>query len=270
MLGVLFSCKEPATIDDKAKEVLLFGTFHYNNPGADVAKTKSFDILSEQSQLELENISSSNLEYNPNKIFVEWPYDNQNELDSLYQLYRENNYFTNDSLSEFHLKNEIFQLAFRIAKKNNLDKVYGIDFLETEFPFQKVMLDIESNNQNSLKEKLDNSIASYTKDFDNMIDSGASLRELSLALNTKEMKFMSNDLHNNLMSIAGSKDQFNGVYLTSEWYKRNLYMWSLIQKQTSESDKRIMVLAGSSHTAMIELFIKEHNDWKIKELKDVI
>ena len=35
------------------KEALLIGTFHYNNPGADVAKTKSFDILSEDSQLEL-------------------------------------------------------------------------------------------------------------------------------------------------------------------------------------------------------------------------
>lgn len=268
-------CKEESainnqSIDSPKNEVLLIGTFHYHNPGADVVKTKSFDILSETSQLELEQISSNLKEYNPGKIFVEWPYNKQKELDSLYQLYRENKYFTNDSLSDFYLKNEIFQLAFRVAKKNNLDKVYGIDYNETDFPYDKVMSDIESNHQTHLKEKIEKTISDFTTDFDNMIESGASLKELTLALNTNEMKYTSNDLHNNVFSLAGSADEFNGVFLTSEWYKRNLYMWSLIQKHTSDSDKRIMVLAGSGHTAMMELFIKENRGWKIKQLKDVI
>lgn len=277
ILSALISCTEKiktesttVTVSDEKKEILLIGTFHYHNPGADVAKTKSFDILSENSQTELEQISGSLKEYNPSKVFVEWPYNEQEELDSLYHLYLENNYFTNDSLSDFYLKNEIFQLAFRVAKKNNLDKVYGIDYNETEFPYESVMNDIESNHQIQLKEKIEKSITKFTTDFDDMIDSGASLKELTLALNTKEMKYASNDIHNNILSQAGSINEFNGVYLTSEWYKRNLYMWSLIQKHTSNADKKIMVLAGSSHTAMFELFIKENKAWKIKELKDVI
>lgn len=275
ILGFFISCKEESTTKSQSKyspkkEALLIGTFHYHNPGADVAKTKSFDILSEKSQLELEQISSTLKEYNPSRVFVEWPYNEQKKLDSLYQLYIENKYFTNDSLSDFYLKNEIFQLAFRVAKKNNLDKVYGIDYNETDFPYEKVMNDIESNHQTHLKEKVENAIANFTADFDNMIASGASLKELTLALNAKEMKYDLNDLHNNVLSLAGSTDEFNGVFLTSEWYKRNLYMWSLIQKHTSDSDKRIMVLAGSSHTAMMELFIKENREWEIKQLKDVI
>ena len=56
---------------DPLKEVLLIGTFHYNNPGADVAKTKSFDILNQNSQQELKHISTKIAEYKPNKIFVE-------------------------------------------------------------------------------------------------------------------------------------------------------------------------------------------------------
>jgi hypothetical protein len=32
-------------VQQEVTEVLLIGTFHYNNPGTDVAKTKSFDIL---------------------------------------------------------------------------------------------------------------------------------------------------------------------------------------------------------------------------------
>ncbi|MDO1449118.1 DUF5694 domain-containing protein [Rhodocytophaga aerolata] len=277
LLSILIGCKQEyktenttVTNIDPKKEILLIGTFHYNNPGADVAKTKSFDILSEKSQLELEGISSSIIKYNPTKVFVEWPFKEQSKLDSLYALYKENNYFTNESLSDFYLKNEIFQLAFRVAKGNNLDKVYAIDYPETKFPYQEVMHDIESTNQLELKERIEKTIAQFTTEFDNMIESGASLKELTFAMNTKQMRDASNDLHINMFSLAGSTNDFNGVYLTSEWYKRNLYMWSLIQKYTSVSDERVMVLAGSSHTAMIDLFVKENRDWKIKELKEII
>lgn len=252
------------------KEVLLVGTFHYNNPGLDVAKTKTFDVLSEESQRELEHMASQIKAYNPKKVFVEWPYDQQEQLDSLYGLYQKGKYFDNDSLSDFYKKGEIFQLAFRIAHKLGLKRVHGIDFRETQFPYQKVMADIDSNNQVQLKQDIEKAISDFSTGFDQMINSGASLTELTLALNTKEMRYASNDLHNNMFSLAGSINDFNGVYLTSEWYRRNLYMWSMIQKYTSDNDPRIMVLVGSSHAAMLALFVKENKDWKTVELKEVL
>lgn len=84
------------------------------------------------------------------------------------------------------------------------------------------------------------------------------------------MRAFSNDFHNNLMTIAGTPEDFSGPLLTSEWYKRNLYMWSLIKKNTTEADEQIMVLAGSSHVAMFELFIKEDHRWSITELEEVL
>lgn len=278
LLSLFWGCQKSPKVEKSArdtvkkasKEVLLIGTFHYNNPGADVAKTKSFDILSESSQKELEQMSIDIKKYNPSKIFVEWPYNEQKELDSLYNLYKKGEYFTNDSLSNFYLKNEIFQLAFRAAKANNNEKIYGVDYSKTEFPYQKVIQDIESNSQLELKEKIESTIASLTANFDSMIEAGVSLKKLTIASNTKEIRQTSNDLHNNMLSLAGSIDEFNGVYLTSEWYKRNLYMWSLIQKYTSDSDERIMVLLGSSHVAMLELFIKENAHWRIKEFEAIL
>ncbi|PCJ97179.1 MAG: hypothetical protein COA50_05950 [Flavobacteriaceae bacterium] len=270
---LIFSCKKEQAKPIESlnnKEVLLIGTFHYNNPGADVAKTKSFDILSKTSQLELEEIATSIKTYNPTKVFVEWPYNEQQELDSLYHLYQKNNYFTNDSLSDFYLKNEIFQWAFRIAKMNGLDKVYGIDYTETAFPYGEVMQDIENNNQDKLKGKIEEAIAKFTADFDNKIDAGASLKELTYYVNSSKMRYFSNDLHNNVLSIAGGPNDLNGPFLTSEWYKRNIYMWSFIQKNTAPTDKRIMVLLGSSHAAMLELFIKENREWSIRELQEIV
>ena len=180
--------KEATIAQSEAKEVLLIGTFHYHNPGADVAKTKSFDILSEKSQKELEQITLKIKQYNPTKIFVEWLYKEQPELDSLYQLYQKDNYFTNDSLSSFYLKNEIFQLAFRVAKANNLDKVYAVDYKDTEFPFEAVMQAIVENDQVDLKEEIEAGIATFTTEFDNKIDAGVSLKELMYHVNRPEMR----------------------------------------------------------------------------------
>ena len=107
---VLVSCSErdqpynESMLISKVKEVLLIGIFHFNNPGKDVAKTKGFNILSEKSQLELQEISSDIKGFNPTKIFVEWPYDERRELDSLYQLYIDGTYFNNNSLSDFYKK----------------------------------------------------------------------------------------------------------------------------------------------------------------------
>ena len=41
-------------------------------------------------------------------------------------------------------------------------------------------------------------------------------------------------------------------------------MWFLIQKNVTKTDERIMVLASSSHVAILNLFIKENDNWKVK------
>lgn len=273
---LLFACNQVQnTAPDQsvknanAKEALLIGTFHYNNPGADVAKTKSFNIMSDTAQHELQQMSKRIAAYKPSKIFVEWPYDQQKELDSLYGLYKEGRYFTNDSLSDFYLKNEIFQLAFRAAKESNLDRVHGIDY-KTSFPFGEVMQAIEKNNQTELKQKIEEGIAQFTVDFDNKIAEGVSLTDLTYYLNRPKLRELSNHFHNNLMLEAGGIDDFSGPLLTSEWYKRNLYMWSFVAKQTSASDERIMVLVGASHAAMFEVFIDGNKSWKVTELEEIM
>tara|TARA_R110002049_G_scaffold170139_1_gene336730 strand:- start:4575 stop:5438 length:864 start_codon:yes stop_codon:yes gene_type:complete len=277
ILILVSSCKEDSTkakliepvSNLNSKEVLLIGTLHYNNPGADVAKTKSFDILNDKSQAELQEISSSIKKYNPTKIFVEWPYDEQRELDSLYQLYIQDKYFKNKELSSFYLKNEIFQLAFRVARDNNLKKVYAIDY-STPFHFEQVMNDIEKNNQSQLKAEIQNGFSNITSEIDDRIESGLSLKELTYFINSQKFREISNNWHNNLMLLAGGPNDFSGPELTSAWFKRNLYMWSLIQKNTMESDDRIMVLIGGSHAAMIDLFVRDNKNWKVEELKDIM
>ncbi len=252
------------------KQALLIGTFHYHNPGADVAKTKSFDILSEKSQSELETITEKIKAFDPDQVFVEWPYDEQQELDSLYQLYLDGTYFENDKLSNFYLKNEIFQLAFRTAKKAGLKSVKAVDYNDTEFPFDSLMTVVATSNQPDLQNQILEGIESFTREFDQRIEQGISLLELTYFLNSEKDRAVSNLFHTQIPLLVGDSDNFIGPYLTAEWYRRNLYMWSLIQKATKTDDQRIMVLLGASHVALVKDFVTSDKNWTVTELREVM
>ncbi len=263
--------KQAETLQSEStKQALLIGTFHYHNPGADVAKTKSFDVLSNAAQAELEEISEKIKAYHPDQVLVEWPYDEQQKLDSLYQLYLEDNYFTNDSLSDFYKKNEIFQLAFRVAKKTGLKSVQAVDYQNTDFPFDSLMTVAAEQNQTALQKQFTDGIQRFTQEFDEKIESGASLLDITYYLNTEELRRFSNEFQTQVPLLVGNRNNFVGAYLASEWYRRNLYMWSLAQKATQPDDQRVMLLLGSSHIALIKGFIDTNGDWSTVELKEIM
>ena len=250
-----------------ANEALLIGTFHFHNPGADVAQTKSFDILSETAQAELEQITDAIAKYIPDKIFVEWPYDEQAELDEKYQEYLagKNAAWT----SEFYQKNEIFQLAARTAKKLNHSKLYAMDYLDTSFPFDSIMQVIQTHEQQDLLGGLMQMKTTFEGKFNALIDRGATLTEMVDYLNQPELRAMDLGFYTNLLALAGDTNNFIGAYTAAEWYRRNIYMLSLIQKMT-ESGEKVMILGGSSHIAVFEHLLSLNPQWETKELVEIL
>ena len=252
------------------RQALLLGTFHYNNPGQDVAKTKGFDILGEPSQLELDSIAAAITRFQPTHIFVEWPHNEQFELDSLLNLHRQGRYFANVLLNDFYRKNEIFQLAFRVASLKENIRISGVDYYGTEFPFDSMMRVISEAQQEKLQDEFQEGIQRFTSDFDAMIEQGANIAALTRHLNSPEMRKRSNAFHNQLPLLAGDDDNFIGPLLTAEWYKRNLFMWSLIQKKTKKhQEERVMILLGASHVAMIADFMEDHPQWEGVEFSEI-
>ena len=146
-LLLLFLCTATASFaQTKQAELLLIGTFHFHNPGADLAKMKTFDVMTPKVQAELEIITNKISQFAPDKIFVEWSSDDQAGLDELYTQYLGGKYeeyikakYPAPKRSDFFLKNEIIQLAFRAGKKAELTKIYALDYNKTSFPYDSVM-----------------------------------------------------------------------------------------------------------------------------------
>ncbi|WP_375559494.1 DUF5694 domain-containing protein [Bernardetia sp. OM2101] len=270
LLCISFSVIAQNSEQSKPTEVLLFGTFHFNNPGLDAAKTKSFNIESEKSQAELDEITDKIKGYNPSKIFVEWEYNEQEELDSLYDLYLKGTYFENPELSDFYKKNEIFQLAFRAAKKLGHNKVYAMDYTDVNFPFDSLMEVAQKNNQSALQNEIMQTIEEFSARFDDQIDADKSLKEILYFLNSSSLRQKDIALYTQTINEIGSIDNFVGAYLASEWYRRNLYMLSIMQRQVTNEDEKVMILLGSSHVTLIHEVISTHSNLKGIELQEIL
>lgn len=252
-----------------AKEVLLLGTFHYNNPGADVVKSDVFDVMSDDGQKQVEELANKIVKYNPSKIFTEWEVEDQDNLDSAYEKYLNGSYFDNENLSNFQRKNEIFQLAFRVAKKLKYKKVYAIDSTENPFDYPLVIEAMSENNQDALKANLEQTLKSFGEEASNDAAS-LSLEEIYLKTNTHKHSSKNIELYTETLIKAGSLQNSAGADVVAQWYKRNLRMWANIQKQVTQEDKRVMVLLGSGHTAILDQIIAYNSQWKVADLRKIL
>ena len=66
----LIAQPEPTATSRKIK-VLLLGTFHFDNPGLDIAKYESANVLTAKRQEEIKEVITRLGNFNPDKIFVE-------------------------------------------------------------------------------------------------------------------------------------------------------------------------------------------------------
>jgi len=261
----------------KPVDLLLIGTFHFHNPGGDIAKVKSFDILSSAAQAELETMTGKLARLKPTKFFVEWPQNEQAELDEVYRQYlggpEKYEAFVKATYKpkqyDFFLKNEIVQLAFRTGKKAGLTKIYALDYNKTEFPFDSVQKAMKEAHQDALRQSVDAAIKNEENSFNQKVAT-YSLTQLLLDQNDPASLRSNKSIYLNILNRAGTVTNFAGAYLVSEWYRRNLYMYSIVQKSVTPDDSNVLVLVGAGHAAIMQEFVTYDSTFRLKQLKDVL
>jgi len=257
---------------EQPKEILLIGTFHFENPGADLAKTDKFNVMTPAVQQELETMTNKIGKFGADKFFVEWPYTSQKKLDTLFEMYQSNqlyNYLLKTRPKDTsERENEIYQLAFRAAKKGNTSRVYGID-IQMGLPFDSMMVAIDKAGQTPLKNEIFARIKTLEEE-ENARRKKFTLTQLLLGNNTPEYRKANYSAYVTLFNRAGALNNFKGADVVDAWYKRNLYMYSLVQKLTESKDKRVVVVLGSGHVALFKQLIDLDENFKVVELKDVL
>ena len=109
-------------------------------------------------------------------------------------------------------------------------------------------------SQTGLMQRVQDAVKALETDQNRKIET-YSLTQLLLDANTKNNLAANKSLYIDLLNRAGNPDNFTGAFLVSEWYRRNLYMYALVQKAMTSQDGKALVLVGSGHAAMLQEFI---------------
>ncbi len=237
--------------------VLLIGTYHFNNPGFDAVKVKERNILDKQSQAELEQLTDLiKKKINPDKVFVENEFQKRDMLNGMYQKYLKNEKFYDaDTLKNafwkrFYSENEMFQLGFRLAKKAKNKAIYSLDD-RLEFRYDLVMKRVKEDEK--LNQKFQAILADSGKKINECM-SQPTLNDVLRCYNNEEQIKSNKGFYLSFINTIDPADKF-GVNLVTDWYKRNLSMYAYFQNQISDTDKNVVILVGAGHAAMIKDFI---------------
>lgn len=243
-------------------KVVLLGTFHYGKT-SDAGKTDFPDLFSTRRQQELEQIATKLGRFGVDKFFVEKQFTRQQSIDSLFNLYQ-NGRLTDTTI----LRDETVQLAFRAAKLTNCRLVASDN--RQELPYDNIKAYEQQHKNDSIY-----SYSFFTQPYP-FKTKQKPLKELSLAdyyiqinnrYNREKIQF---DYLHYALSYGQGTD-FTGEAFTLSWYDRNLKIFTNILRNLDVSmDKEIVVLYGSSHTALLRQFFSNHPSFEIVELEQVL
>ena len=244
----------------KKTQVLLLGSFHFDNPGLDVAKFENANILSPQRQKEVLEVVEKIKQFRPDKIFIEMPVEGQQRLDSSFNKYKN---------GELKLgASEIHQIAYRVAKELNHQELYAVDYTEADFAFDSLMRSATAAKQVEFLKMLQREIEKVEKDFNESLKT-KTVKNILLHHNSPEVIQESVGIYYEFL-IAGKKGDHVGSYVTSEWWRRNMIIYENILKSLTGKEERILVLFGSGHTALLHEMMKYNKKLELVPLADVL
>jgi hypothetical protein len=240
-------------------DVVVLGTFHFDNPGRDIANIQVDDVLAPKRQAEIAQILDGLARFAPTKVMVE----SQRRLPGTsfherYPLYREGKLEPS--------RNEVVQIGFALAKRLNHANVYAVD-VDGDFPFDAVMAFVKkSGREGRLSAQID-AIQDWTTNV---------TRELK----TKTLGHVLRQ-HNEPAAIAndnafylellryGANDEQPGANLVAAWYQRNLNICARTV-QVAEPGDRILVVYGSGHSFLLRHCLGGVPGWRLKEANDFL
>ncbi len=238
-------------------EVLVLGVYHMNNPGRDVFNTQADDVLSPRRQAEIAQVVALLEGFRPTKIAVEAGF-NDDRVSERYADY---------VAGERELtRNEMEQLGFRLARKLGHETLYPVD-VDGEFPYPRLVKYAQATGR--------------VTEFDALEEeSGASVRALSayLASHTvlETLLYMNSDERvaedvGSYFRLAefGEPWDWAGADLVSDWFRRNMRIYSNIVQLVDSPNERILVIYGAGHLGWLQYAFGSNPSFRQRRLAEL-
>ena len=239
-------------------EVLVVGTYHMANPGHDIYNMQADDVLAPKRQAEMVQLMEVLKKFHPTKIAVESdaasdriPKRYADYLAGKYQL----------------TANEIDQIGLRLAKELGHKTVYPVD-ADGDFPYQR-LLDYAKGTGRS--QELDSIMSVFGE---NVKTQGEYLKSHTIA---ETLLLLNSDAHAEQevgqyyrMARIGENQDWPGADLVSDWFRRNMRIYSNILKLVDSPNERVLVIYGSGHLGWLQQDFGSNPDIKLRKLAEFV
>lgn len=246
--------EKPAT--PARAEMLVLGAYHMANPGHDIFNMQADDVLVPKRQVEIAQVIAALKEFHPTKIAVERDAgDSRTSKDYA------------DYLAGKHelTRNEIEQIGFRLAKELGHKAVYPVD-ADGEFPYQRLVNYAKASGRSK---ELDAIMA----EFGSMVSAqGAYLAsqtvlEALLYMNSDARVGQNLGLYYRLAHL-GEPGDWAGADLVSDWFRRNMRIYSNVVRLADSPNERILVVFGAGHLGWLQRGFASDPNLRLRKLAE--
>ena len=240
---------------EQRAEVLVLGVYHMSNPGRDVFNMKADDVLAPKRQTEIAQLIEVLKKYNPTKIAVEA--DAWGSRVGQYSDYLAGKYTLT--------RNEIDQIGYRLAKELGHKTVYLVD-ADGEFPWPRVVNYAKGSGHSKDLDAIMSEIGSMVKAQDQYLASHTVLETL-LYMNADDkvaadMGFYYREAH------FGEPGDWAGADLVSDWFRRNMRIYSNVVRLVDSPNDRVLVMFGAGHLGWLQRNFSTDPALRLRKLSD--
>lgn len=238
--------------------ILLLGTGHWSNPTINYINPQYDDMLAPERQCEIQDCLEQLKRFQPTKVALEAPYERDDELNELYREYRAGTFSL--TASEAH------QLGFRLAAEMDHDRVYAIDWHDSqrEIGWESAIEFARRHNQLELISWIESREQQEAQESRNART--ASVREMLLEANDADWLHRNHQIYADLMRV-GEGDRYIGVDVVGRWYERNMKIFVNLTRITTLPSDRIFVVIGAGHIPLLRHFIEGSGLYKLEAVE---
>lgn len=239
-------------------EVMVVGVYHMSNPGSDVFNTEVDDVLSPKRQAEIAQVAALLRQFRPTKIAVEANFSDRS-ISRRYAEYVAGTYELT--------RNEVDQLGFRVARELGHDTVYPVD-VRGEFPYPRLVKYAHATGEAPAFDAMQREAGADAEALATYIATHTVLEAL-LHMNSDDQVATAVGSYFRLAEFGEPWD-WAGADLVSDWFRRNMRIYTNIMRLIDSSDQRILIIYGAGHLGWLQHAFDANPNIRLRKLAEFV
>lgn len=247
-------------------KIMILGMYHMSNPGQDAYNIEADDVLSAKRQKEIKDVVEKLAAFKPTKITIESTYR------STYWTSRYEQYLKGEYKLE---RNEVEQIGFQLAKILGHKTLYPVDFpmwMNGLMPNEREEPKAKPNSTptpQATPQPAKREVPPYLAKLEAMMKT-ATVNDILIYLNSAEYNEPDHASYMEMLLPSETIAIYQQTDLVTNWYKRNLRIFTNINRVTDFPDDRILLIIGSGHLKILKDLARDSPQFCLVEASDYL